>query len=157
MSKHLHTLRLSLYGIFVLLAMLVLVDFIFPGKVLNNEIVEVNIKRQNYYNAARGYHYTYKVITEKHQFYVTEDFAESVEDHAKIEYSISRIFKEINWYRSPSSENQDIYTLRIISGLVIPLLAILSIFIAYRSKKDIDTIVFLLQLLLIVNVVYLIM
>lgn len=136
-------------------AFVILVDYILPGRIINDEIINVKRVRQQYYNAARNYHFTYQVITSKNQFWVAEDFAELVQGHEKIEYSVSRIFKEVNWYRLLSSKNRAVYSLRIITGLVLPLLAIISIFVAYRSKKNIGTFVFVLQTLLIADLIFL--
>ena len=155
MNDHQHKLRLSLYAIFVLAALVIILDFILPGRVVNDEIIDVKIERQQYFNAARNYHYSYKVITSEHQFSVAEDFAELIQDEEKIEYSVSRIFKEVNWYRLLSSENRAVYSLRILSGLVLPLLTILSILLAYRYKKKMGTLGFVLQVLLVADLIFL--
>lgn len=151
-----HKLHVSFHAAFVLTALVIMVDFILPGRVIIDEIISVKKERQQYYNAASNYHYSYQIITPKHQFSVAEDFAELVHGHDKIEYSVSRIFKEVNWYGLLSSENRAIYSLRIISGLVLPLLTILSIFIAYRFKKNIGTLIFVLQVLMIADLIFLI-
>jgi len=150
-----HKLRRSLYAAFTLAALGVLVDFASPGRIINDEIINVQRERQQYYNAARNYHYSYKVITSEHEFLVAEDFAELELVNEKIEYSVSRIFKEVNWYRLLSSENKSFHSLRIVSGLVLPLLIIISIFVAFRYKKKIGTLVFILQILLIADLIFL--
>jgi len=150
-----HKLRRSLYAAFTLAALVVLVDFASPGRIINDEIINVQRERQQYYNAARNYHYSYKVITSEHEFLVAEDFAELELVNEKIEYSVSRIFKEVNWYRLLSSENKSFHSLRIVSGLVLPLLIIISIFVAFRYKKKIGTLVFILQILLIADLIFL--
>lgn len=155
MNKHQHKLRLLVYATFVLAALVIIVDFVLPGRIINDEIINVKRERQQYYNAARNYHYSYKVITNEHQFSVDEDIAELVQNHEKIEYSVSRIFKEVNWYKLLSSENRAFSSLRIISGIVLPLLTIISILVAYRYKRNIGTLVFVLQTLLIADLVFL--
>ncbi len=150
-----HKLRLSLYVTFTLVALIILVDFVSPGRIINDEIINIKKERQQYYNAARNYHYSYKVITSEHEFLITDDFAKLELVNEKIEYSVSPIFKEVNWYRLLSSENKSFYSLRIVSGLVIPLLAIISIFVTFRYKKEIDILVFILQILLIANLIFL--
>lgn len=156
MYKNQHKVHLSLYASFTLVALVILVDFILPGRIIHDEIINVQKERQQYYNAARNYHYSYKVITSKHKFLVTEDFAELELINEKIEYSVSPIFKEVNWYRLLSSENKSFYSLRIASGFVLPLLAIILIFVAFRYRKKIDTLVFILQILLVADLIFLI-
>jgi hypothetical protein len=139
-----------------LAALLILVDFVSPGSILNNQIINVEKERQNYYNAGGNYHYSYKVITSEHEFLVTEDFAKLKLEGEKIEYSVSRLFKQVNWYRLRSSDNKSYYSLRIASGLVLPLLVLISIFVAFRFKKKIATLVFILQILLMADLLFLI-
>ncbi|MFK7781468.1 hypothetical protein [Psychroserpens sp.] len=156
MNINQHNLRISLYAIFTFIALVILVDFTVPGRVINDEIITIKKERQDYYNAANNYHYSYKVITSEHEFLVTEDFANLEPVNKNIEYSISLIFKEINWYRLLSSENKSFYSLRIVSGLILPLLAIILIFVAFRYKKEIDILVFIIQVLLIADLIFLI-
>ncbi|SDS40714.1 hypothetical protein SAMN04515667_2105 [Formosa sp. Hel1_31_208] len=148
-------LRLSLYAIFTLASLIIIVDFVLPGRIINDEIIQIQRELQQYYNAASNYHYSYKVITNQHEFLITEDFAELELLNEKIEYSVSRIFKEVNWYQLLSSENKTFFSLRIVSGLALPLLTIISIFVAFRYKKEIGTFVFILQILLIADLIFL--
>ena len=150
-------MRQSIYAIFALTAFLIVVDLVIPGKIINDEVKHLKKERQDYNNAANNYHYSYKVITSKHEFSVDEDFAKSIQKQLSIEYSVSRIFKEVNWYKRTSSENQSYPFLRVLSGLIIPLLTISAIVMAYRYKLKIDTFVFVLQVLLIADLVYLLM
>lgn len=54
---------------------------------------------ERYYNSAGNSHRSYKVITKSHKFFVSKDFAKSINTKEKIEYAISPIFKEVNWYK----------------------------------------------------------
>tara|TARA_R110002012_G_scaffold318227_1_gene536114 strand:+ start:54420 stop:54893 length:474 start_codon:yes stop_codon:yes gene_type:complete len=155
MKKKQPNLRRSLYAVFTLVALVILVDFVAPGKIVNDDIIDVQQVRQNYYNAARNYHYSYKVITREHKFLVTQDFAAIELKNKKIEYAVSPIFKEVNWYRLLVSENKSFYSLRIASGLVLPLLTMISIFLAYVYDKKIGSLVFILQILLIADLMLL--
>ena len=82
------------YAIFVFTALVIIADFIVPGRIVQNEILQVKKERQQHYNASGNAHYAYKVITDERQFWVEEDFAESVQGGEKIEYSVSRVFKK---------------------------------------------------------------
>ncbi len=148
MQKHQKSLKILKHAAFTLAALLILVDFVSPGSVLNNQIINVEKERQNYYNAAGNYNYSYKVITSEHEFLVTEDFAKLKLEGEKIEYSVSRLFKQVNWYRLRSSDNKSYYSLRIASGLVLPFLVLISIFMAFQFKNKIGTLIFKFQVLL---------
>lgn len=155
MNNHHNKLRLLLYAAFTLAALVIMLDFVLPGRIINDEIIKVERERQQYYNAARNFHYSHKVITNDHEFLISEDFAGLELVNENIEYSISQIFKEVNWYRLLSSENKSFHSLRIVSGLVLPLLTIIAIFVAFRFKKKMGTLVFILEILLIADLIFL--
>lgn len=143
--------RLIIHAIFVIAAIIMLVDFIAPGSIIEDEIVDVQTQRQNYYNAAQNYHYSYKVITKQHKFLVTDDFADAIKGEKKIQYSVSPIFQKVNWHKLPTDTNKSFYSLRIASGLVLPLLMIIAIFVVIRYKKKLGSVVLILQILMIGN------
>ncbi len=155
MNKHHHPLRLSLYALFVLTAVLIVIDFFIPGNIIHDDIVQVKKEQQQYYKAANNSHQSYKVITNKHQFSVKEDFVGLKQNQTKIEYSVSKIFNEINWYRLPSSKDRATTSLRIAAGFVIPILVLITMLLSYFYNKNLDTLVFVLQALLIADLVYL--
>ena len=138
-----------LNGLFVVLALVMLVDFAIPGKAYSREIKEVTRERQNYYNAGGNYHYSYKVITNDRRILVSEDFAQTIGEDDRIEYTVSTVFKEVNWHRLNASGKKSYYSLRLASGLVLPVLLIIAIVLYYRYNKGRASIVFILQVLLI--------
>lgn len=155
MNKPLNKIGLSINVAFVLAALVIIFDFVVPGRFFSEKIISVQMEEQPYNNAAGNSHFSYQATTSQHQFSVTEEFAEMVQADDRIEYSVSPIFKEVNWYGLPSFEYRATYSLRTMSGLVLPLLTILSILVAYRFKRKIGILVFVLQALLIVVLVYL--
>ena len=120
--KDQNRLHLALHVLFTLASLVMLIDFALPGKIVKEEISDVQRERQQYYNAARNFHYSYKIITSDREIYITEGFAALELVNKKIEYALSRIFTEINWYRLAASEDKSFHSLRIFSGLVLPLL-----------------------------------
>jgi hypothetical protein len=148
-------LQLLLSGIFVFIALIILIDFTVPGRVINDDIMHVKKERQQYYNAGGNQHYSYQIITPKHHFSVTKDFAKEIKTSQKIEYTVSPIFNEVNRYGLPSSMSKTIYSLRIISGCIIPLIALITFVIAFVFKYNIDILVFVLLVLLVGNLVFL--
>ena len=148
-------LRLGLYSLFVLTSITILTDFILPGSVIVEEIIDVRKEKQQYYNAARNYHFSYRVFTSTHHFSITEDFAEEIKNNQQIEFAVSPIFKEINSYRLLNSGNREIYSLRILSGLVIPLALILVIGLAFKYEKKMSILIFVIQVLVIADLIFL--
>lgn len=144
-----------LYATFGLIALVIITDFLFPGRVFIDDITNVQSERQQYYNAAGNSHHSYKVITNTHEFPVEEEFADLDWENKKIEYSVSRIFKEINWYKLADSKNKSYYSLRVASGLMLPLLALISMAVAFSLKNNIDIIVFIFSVLLLADLIFL--
>ncbi|OEK04358.1 hypothetical protein [Roseivirga misakiensis] len=157
MTKNQNKLQLTITGIFTLLALVILVDLALPGKFEMNEIVSINKSREEYNNAAGNFHYSYQIETSKHTFPVEEAFTNLVKPQDFVAYSVSRIFQEVNWYKVPRIGDEHTYSLRIVSGLVLPLLALSVFFIRYRFNKNMSTLVFVLQVLLIADLVFLLM
>lgn len=148
-------LRLGLYSLFVLTSITILTDFILPGSVIVEEIIDVRKEKQQYYNAARNYHFSYRVFTKTNNFSITEDFAKEIKNNQQIEFAVSPIFKEINSYRLLNTGNREIYSLRILSGLVIPLALILVIGLAFKYEKKMSILIFVIQVLVMADLIFL--
>ena len=148
-------LLLAFYATFTLLALVIIVDFAFPGERITDDIIRVEREFQSHNNASRNYHYSYRLIANEHQFQLSEEFSTQEWKGEKVEYSVSRIFQEVNWYRLLPSGEKSYYSMRIGLGLVLPLLALASIFLTYRLKSNNDIPVVVLQLLLLGDLIFL--
>lgn len=153
--------RLSLpnriiHGITILITLVVLMDFALPGTRYTEDVVSVSRKKEKYYNAGGNSHNTYHVVTATRQFSVSKDVATTAEDK-QIDYALSLLFKEVNGYKLASSNKNQIYSFRVISGLVLPLLVLLALGISYRFKKDMSILLFVLQVLTVGNLIMLLL
>ncbi|WP_405201721.1 hypothetical protein [Dokdonia sp. LLG6352-1] len=148
------TVPLAIYGVTALLALVTLLDFALPGTVYTEEVTRVQKKKQRYYNAGGNSHNSYEVVTPKHQFSVAEDIAKSAEG-TSVSYTVSLLCKEVNSYSILPSEDRTIYSFRLVSGFVLPLLLLLVIGIKFRFKKDLSILLFVLQLLVVGNFIWL--
>lgn len=150
-------LQLNLFGYATcaLIAMVILVDFALPGTIINDQIVDVKKERQQSYNAARSYHYSYKIITNEHKFLVEKEMVEQELRHERVEYAVSPIFQEVNWYRLLSSSDKSFHSLRLASGLILPIITTILIFVALRFNKKLGKLVFIAQVLLPANLIFL--
>ena len=147
---------LYIYAVFALAAVVVIADFALPGRIIADDIVEIQKNRQQYYNAAGNFHYSYKVIANEHAFQVKEAFGSMELENKKIEYSVSPLFKMVNWYRLLTVEKRSYHSLRLASGLILPLLLLLMLFLKYRYNKGNSRLLFMIQVLMIGNMVFLI-
>lgn len=141
-------------GITILLSLVIIIDFMIPGKEFSNQVLEVKSKKQRYYNAAKNYHFTYKVITSEHEFPVSENFAKTAQGSV-IKYSVSRIFKEINTYKLVSESKSNIHSFRYTSGLIFPLVMIFAIILAVLYNKTNNRFLYVLQIILLFDLIVL--
>ena len=147
--------QLALDSIFILLSILILSDFVGPGQLYKTEILEVNKTRQDYYNAGGNYHYTYKMITEPCSFLVHEDFAKEAQNASLVEFKLSPIFREVNWYKFPYQDSKSFHSLRLASGLVLPILVIIASLIALKYQKRDHILLLILRIIMVGNIVLL--
>ncbi|WP_348721650.1 hypothetical protein [Tenacibaculum sp. 190130A14a] len=138
-----------------MIALIILADFVIPAETVNEKIIKVEREIENYYNAGGNSHNTYKVITNSYKFSVEEDFAKLARGKENISFGVSMIFNKVNWYTLNLSNGKSFHSLRIASGFVLPLLFIIAFFVAHRFKKNINTIVLILKVLLIIDIIYL--
>lgn len=150
-------MRHRIFILFSLIAVIIITDFTLPGKVFTKDIIAIKKEKQQYYNAAKNYHFSYELTTNKHQFLVTKDFVKSNWKNNKVNYSVSLIFKEVNWYKLTTSTIKSYYSLRILSGLILPLLVLTAMAFSYYYKKNLDIFIFVLQALLLADLIYLIL
>lgn len=144
------------YGLFIFAAIVVLTDAILAGKAVIDKVTKINVERQQYYNAGRNHHYSYRLFTSEHSFPVTEEFSKAIKVDQKIEYTISPIFNEVKSYGLLTSANREVYSLRIFTDFIIPLLVIITMGIVLLSQKKLSTLVFIVQMLLIADLIFLI-
>ncbi|WP_421976027.1 hypothetical protein [Roseivirga seohaensis] len=157
MNKSTFKLRPFLYSLFILIALVIITDFALPGKSFTDQVTKVQTERQQYYNAAQNYHYSYKLTTGQHGFSVSEDFAKTVNEGDTVNYRISRIFKEVNRYQLSEDENIHTDSLRRYSGLILPLLVLVVMGFAYRHGRRMSALIFVMQTLTLADLAFLIM
>jgi len=137
-----------------LICILLITDFLLTGSHYRDIIVGVEKKREQYYNAAQNYHFSYLLVTKTtDSFYIPEDFAKAAQSEEFIEYSRSLIFDQVNWFRFNSDQDRSYYSLRLIGGLILPILALSLLSIARFGHKDWGILSFILQILVIGDLV----
>ena len=134
-------------SITILLSLIIAIDFTLPGAIVSEQIEAIKKERQQYYNAAQNHHFSYKVITATNNFFVSSDFAQLNGKNTAIKYEVSPLFKEVNWYKSDTSRTFQ-YSLRLYSGLLIPIALLLALLISFKTTYNIDILIFIFRILL---------
>ncbi|MGB0973432.1 MAG: hypothetical protein ACPGU9_00425 [Flavobacteriaceae bacterium] len=140
----------------IVIALIIICDFSLPGKEYTSQINTIKKDKQQYFNAAGNHHYSYTVKTDQHQFLISKEVAKTAQIGRDISYKISLLFNQVNTYSLTGSNTSNIYSLRLMSGLIAPLLLICSIAISYGFKKNLNLFISVQQIILIVNVILLI-
>lgn len=139
----------------MVVCLLIITDFALPGSPNSEKITNIKRETQTSYNAARRTHTTFQVITENYEFYVDKGFAKDLEVGGSIDFKVSPFFSEVNNYTNFEGETSN-FDLRRTSGLWGPLVILLVMLLSFRFK-GIKMAVFIAQVLLIANLVYLIL
>lgn len=141
----------------ILISGVIIIDFLFPGEMVNDTVVKVERIRQSHHNASGNSHFSFTLVGEHHKFDITEDFANAIDANDEIRYSISPLFKEVNRFKKVKSNHASYFPLRVISGFILPLL-ILLLFAAERIWNwGLKNLQMVLAILLVVDLVYLIL
>ncbi len=157
MGQNHQKIKIIIQGAFTVLALMVLLDFLLPGKVFESENIKVFSEHQAYNNAGGNSHQAYFIRTDDHKFWVERDFALLARKHQKLSYSISHVFQEVNWSYLPGDDVKHHGSLRITSGLVIPILMLIAVAVKLKLKRDLGILFFILQVLFLADLVFLLM
>lgn len=147
----------SFQWLMILISGVIIIDFLFPGEMVNDTVVKVERIRQSHHNASGNSHFSFTLVGEHHKFDITEDFANVIDENDEIRYSVSPLFKEVNRFKKVNATHASYFPLRVISGFVLPLL-ILLLFAAERIWNwGLKNLQMVLAILLVVDLVYLIL
>ena len=131
-------------------------DFVLPGTEFTAAQPVVSKQLEPYYNAGGNSHDSYKVTTDAHAFWVDEHFAREIGEET-IVYWVSPLFQEVTGHRLQSVETTHISRLRWLSGLILPLIALLFFALTLFHKVHWPILTFVLQLLLLADLIYLVL
>lgn len=141
--------------LFGLLALVIISDFCISSKTYEEEVIAVNRNKERYYNAAQNAHYSYTVQTATHSFSASEDFAIQFNENPKVKTKISLLFDEVNTAEVVATGETEVYSLRLLSGLVFPLLALIVLGLGYKQPNKRTILLFVTQALLLADLVFL--
>ena len=145
----------GIYIMFGLLSVLVLIDFFWPGQQVSEVITYKSREIASKKNGFRDYYYVSDLSTENYVVRTTNELAETAEVGDPLVIEISPIFKEINEVDLPKAEASELYSHRIFSGLILPILVLMILEISYKKKYGYSTLVFVILVVFLVNFIYL--
>jgi len=150
--KKLQTIILALSAI---IAAITIIDFSFTGQTITETALSSKTKFERYYNAGGNSHTSHSIHTKSYNFYASEDFQYQVKDNDTLQLKTSLLFNEINSATLIKSNTKEIYSLRLYSGLILPLLFLIALGVYYKFPDKITIVTLVLALLTVGNLVYL--
>ena len=122
--KKLQTIILVLSAV---IASIAIIDFSFTGQTITETALSSKAKFERYYNAGGNSHTSHSIHTKSYDFYASKDFQYEVEEHDTLQLKTSLIFNEVNSATIVKSNTKETYSLRLYSGLIIPLLFLVAL------------------------------
>ncbi len=138
-----------------LVSLLILSDYTFTRGSRKEEVKSVIRETQQYYNPARNSHYTFKVITESHQFYVDEENSSTFLVGEWVDIYPSWLFQEINSFQIQNGEHKRVGSFRSLTGLVVPLVVIAIMVLSMKYGAKLFILSFVSQLVLLGDLIVL--
>lgn len=138
-----------------LLALVMLVDFCFSGKTQVEEVISTHKNLERYHNAGGNSNFSFWIQTNTLRFPVSEHFASLAKEAQVLKINVSPIFREVNSYEILETGEKEVYSFRVFSGLLLPVLLLVGIGLGYSYKKKVSTFVFVVEALTIANLAYL--
>ena len=132
-----------------------LVDYTLFSYTVEEEILGIHTSLESYHNAGANAHYSYQVKTAHFAFPVSQHFASMAQEGQPISMEVSPFFREVNQYQLQRTGEVEHHSLRIVTGLVVPIVVLLILFLGLRYKERFSTLVFVAQLAVLANLLYL--
>lgn len=142
-------------GLIALMSLLIIVDYFFAADTFTEDVVGINRALEEYNNAGGNYHFSYRIQTRNFSFPVSEAFASQAQQAKQLSLEVSPIFREVNAYEIPQTGEKEVYGLRLLTGLLFPLLALLVMALGYRYKGKLSILIFVVALCAVANLLYL--
>ncbi|EAZ95216.1 hypothetical protein FBBAL38_09514 [Flavobacteria bacterium BAL38] len=138
--------------IIYLLALIFVIDFLLPGTEITGKAISIKQVRQNYYNAGGNSHFSYTLKCENEIFLISKEFRNKITEGDTIIIKKSKIFNEVNSYTFDNFS--ETFSLRLFSGLILPLLVIIIITTEKKFKLKNNTLSLIFKIMMIGNIIY---
>lgn len=138
-------------------ALLTLLDYRFSKETVSETITATTRSLENKYNAGRNYYYGYYIKTPNGDVVVSREFQKNISIGQVIAIKKSLVFNEVNQVINVASGMSEVYSLRIASGLILPSLVLVILAIGYRLQNRVGTLVFVAQMVLLINLIFLLL
>ena len=138
------------------LALIILSDFLYSSNTYKDSITEKTTHFESYHNAGGNSHVSKSIKTSRFVFNCSDTFYETSNVGDSLIISTSYLFNKVNAYQNLKTQRSETFSLRILTGLIVPLLVFLIGLISFKLKNRLSILVFVSQIALVANLMYLI-
>ena len=146
--------KITIY-ICLFIALISLGDFVFSNSSIKDIITEKKTSYESYNNAGGNSHVSKSIHSQKFEFNCSDAFFELSSVSDSLNLKVSPIFNKINRYTNLQKQYSETYSLRYVTGLIIPVLGLLILMLSFKFKEKMTIIVFVAQIALLSNFIYL--
>ena len=138
-----------------LISLVIILDFVLSKAPVSEKVTGVQSSLESHNNAGGNSHFSFKIRTENHHFLVSENFALNTKNGDLVKISVTPLFNEVNTVEMVTTGESEIYSLRLISGLFLPLLIIIILALGYKFGSKWSNVVFVFEVLALADLIFL--
>lgn len=136
-------------------AMAILADFEFSSETITQEVLSKDYRLENRQSTGRNYYYAAHIKAGDYSIPVSENFADTTEKGHQLRFNKSLLFNEVNRVTNLVTGDSEKFSFRWMTGCIIPLFAIIVLVLGIKRREKLNTLVFVTEVVLMINFVFL--
>ena len=136
-------------------AMAILADFEFSSQTITQEVDSKLNRLENRQRTGRNYYYATHLITGDYRIPVSEEFGDNTKTGHTLTFNKSLLFNEVNRVTNVTTGMSEKSSFRWMTGCIIPLFAIIVLVLGIKRREKLNTLVFVTQVVLLIDFVFL--
>lgn len=147
--------QLGFMMVMIVMAMAILADFEFSSETVTQQVTAKSSRLENRQSTGRNYYYATHLITEDYRIPVSENFGDATKKGHTLIFNTSLLFNEVNRVTNEDTEMSEKFSFRWMTGCIIPLFAIIVLVLGIKRREKLNTLVFVTEVVLLIDLVFL--
>lgn len=139
----------------IAVAMVILADFEFSSQTITQEVDSKKNRLENRQSTGRNYYYATHLTAGAYRIPVSEDFGDATKKGHTLTFEKSLLFNEVNRVTNVTTGMSEKFSFRWMTGCIIPLFAIIVLVLGIKKREKLNTLVFVTQVVLLLDFVFL--
>ena len=135
-------------------AMAILADFEFSSQTITHQVDSIRNRLENRQSTGRNYYYSTHITAGDYTIPVSKDFRDATEKDHTLNFEISLLFNEVNRVTNLDTGQSEKFSFRWMTGCIIPVLAIIVLVLGIKRREKLNTLVFVAQVVLLLDFVF---